>query len=374
MRVRAPSAVYPPIAVTHAAAALAAILTGASASAQAAPLRFASTLHESVWQVQAGPTRCVLRHPVPEYGTVEFFQIPGQSLSFRLDVPTAPLEAHQAVLRSMPPPWNHRAEPANLGTHLLDLAGSIFDLQGDDARALLDALARGLNIEIGFGPVGAPAQAVLSLSAVRLQVALPDFQTCLAALETGAPATAKAVRRNAAVGYAVANAGAVGKRPVLGNIRKTEMVEDPYIRTDVVVVGPSTARASAPDDLVAAPPEPAAKPSRNAGSGLGLVEEVSLTYAPTQNELSDSARIELGSFAREYVAQRHRDVVLIAGSAADGQLTRRRALEIKGYLVRMGLPATHVLIHVPGERLPQRDGATVEPPGDATRMMIWRVR
>ena len=371
---RAPSAVVPPVAATRAAAALVAVLLGAGSAAQAAPLRFASALDGSVWQAQSASTRCVLRHPVPDYGTAEFSREPGQPLHLRVDVPKAPLVAHQAALRSVPPPWNHRAEPAPLGTHLLDLAGRGFDVQGDDAQALLDALARGLNIEIGFGPVGAPAEAVVILSAVRLQLALPDFETCLAALRTAAPVIAKAASKYAG-GRHVARAGTAGQRPSpAGKVRAPAVVEDPYIRTDVVVAGQSTARAPAPDDLVAVSPAPGTKTSRNAGTGLGLVEEVSLTYAPTQDELSNSARIDLGSFAREYVAQRHRDVVLIAGSAVDGPLTRRRALEIKGYLVRMGLPATHILIHVPGEKLPQRDGATVEPPGDATRMMVWRVR
>ena len=371
---RAPSAVVPPVAAIRAAAVLVAVLLGADSAAQAAPLRFASALEESVWQAQSAPTRCVLRHPVPDFGTAEFSREPGQPLRLRVDAPKGPLEAHQAVLRSVPPPWNHRAEPAPLGTHLLDLAGRSFDVQGDDAQALLDALARGLNVEIGFGPVGAPAQAVVILSTVRLQLALPDFETCLTTLKTKAPVIAKA-----AGGYTgvrkVVRAGTAGKRPLpAGKIRAPEVVEDPYIRTDVVVTSQSTARAHAPDDFLAAASAPETKTSHNAGTGLGLVEEVSLPYGPTQDELSNSARIELGSFAREYVAQRHRDVVLIAGSAVDGQLTRRRALEIKGYLVRMGLPATHILIHVPGEKLPQRDGATVEPPGDATRMMVWRVR
>ena len=224
------------------------------------------------------------------------------------------------------------------------------------------------------------AQALVAVSSVRFLLTAPDFQACVAKLGSMPPTAAPKPSRQTqsppgtAVPTGTDTAGA--RTSPASQPETTPAVEaDPYIRS---VPGTDSQTASTP----ALKPEPEAKPEpeskpeakRDAGAGLGLVEEVTLIYAPTQDELSDSARIELGSFAREYLAQKRRDVVLIAGSAAHGPLTRRRALEIKGYLVRTGLPATHVLIHVQGEKLPQRDGQPVQPPADATRMSLWRVR
>lgn len=370
----------------------------------AAPLYFASRLDQSTWQVQTSDARCALQHPIPEYGTAVFARAARQALQLRIGLPESPLEAHQVTVRAVPPPWNHAARPLEFGVHPIGPAARNFELKGEQAQALFDALERGLNVEFAFGPAGLPAQAVVSLSPVRFQLAVPDFQTCIAKLGSARPKPAVAGQggepvpaRSGAEAVGLASGRETPATAVATDVPKTAAAsepepaagEDPYIRTDVATVTPAVGMpASAPESAPASKPEsepepepiskpetkPETKPGRDPGAGLGLVEELVLSYAPTQDELSDGARIELGSFAREYLVQRRRDVVLIAGSAEHGQLTRRRALEIKGYLVRRGLPATHVLIHVQGEKLPQREGVTVKPPEDATRMSVWRVR
>lgn len=371
----APSAAVSPLIVIRAATLIGGLLS--VVPVQAGPLQFASTLEQSLWEVQASRARCLLRHPISDYGKAEFSREAGGILRLRVDTPKPPVQAYQAALRSVPPPWNHRSAATVIGTRLLDPGGTAFVVEGDDAQALLDGLERGLNVELGFGPVGAAEQAVVTLSAVRVQLALPDFQACLATLKTvvlarNLPKTGAGHARAAARSGGALRAGA---RPQPRSAPQPAAVEDPYVRTDVVTVDAASAAADATADSVAeTQPKPVANIPGTAGAVLGLIDELSLRYTPDQNEFSDSARAELGGFAREYLAQRRRDVVLIAGFATDGPLTRRRALEIKGYLVRTGLPPTHVLIHVPGEKLPERDGQPVKVPEDATRMVVWRVR
>lgn len=385
MRIPAQPAVSRTIDLTRRLRVLIGALGIATGALHAAPpLRFAATLEQSTWETQSSQARCVLRHAIPEYGSADFTRMPGQSLRVRIDLPKPPVLAYQVDVQAVPPPWKHQSTPTALGRHLLGPTERSFILSGAEAQALFDALERGLNLEFAFGPVGAAAQALVAVSAVRFLVTAPDFQACAAALGSVPPQQAAAPKPSRPTqsppGPAVpAGTDTAGAR--IGPASQPETTpaveEDPYIRS----VTAADSRAQSTPELKPEPeakPEPESKPEpkqkRDAGAGLGLVEEVTLIYGPTQDELSDSARIELGSFAREYLAQKRRDVVLIAGSAAHGPLTRRRALEIKGYLVRTGLPATHVLIHVQGEKLPQRDGQPVQPPADATRMSVWRVR
>lgn len=378
MRIPAQPAVPRIAALTRSLVALLGALGIAAGPVRAAPLQFAATLEQSTWETQSSQARCVLRHAIPDYGTAEFTRAPGQPLQLRIDLPKPPVAAHQVDVQAMPPPWKHQSSPIGLGRLLLNPTERLFIMSGAEAQALLDALEHGLNVEFAFGPVGAPAQAVVAVSSVRFLLTAPDFQACVAKLGSVPPTAAPKPSRptQSPPGTAVpTGTDTAGARTSPASQPETTPVveEDPYIRS---VPGADKAPEKVVElEPVSEPePEPKAEPKRDVGAGLGLVEEVTLIYAPTQDELSDSARIELGSFAREYLAQKRRDVVLIAGSAAHGPLTRRRALEIKGYLVRTGLPATHVLIHVHGEKLPQRDGQPVQPPADATRMSLWRVR
>lgn len=375
MRMSAPFIAASPPTVIRAAMLIGGLLS--VVPVQAGPLQFASTLEQSRWEAQTSRARCLLLHPISDYGKAEFSREAGGVLRLRVDTPKPPVQAYQAALRSVPPAWNHRAAATVIGTRLLDPGDTALVIEGGDAQTLLDGLERGLNIELGFGPVGAAEHAVVTLSAVRVQLALPDFQDCLAMLKTVVPARN---RPKIGAGHAQATARSgdaprAAARPPPRSTPQPAAVEDPYVRTDVVTVDAASAAADAGAGSGAETrPKPVANIPGTAGAVLGLIDELSLRYSPDQNELSNSARAELGGFAREYLAQRRRDVVLIAGSATDGPLTRRRALEIKGYLVRTGLPPTHVLIHVPGEKLPERDGQAVKVPDDATRMVVWRVR
>lgn len=346
------------------------------ALALAAPQHFETTLEHSVWEVQSERARCVLRHTIPDYGHAEFRRVPGRPLQVRIDLPKPPVEAHEVTLRAVPPGWNHHAQARGFGSRLLgpDERGLI--LEDAEAQALFEALTQGLYVEFAFAPVGAPAQAVVSLSSVRFLLSAPAFEDCVAALGSPAPEPAAGPGRSqvAALAAPRRDVPATVVEPPAPDV-KPVVEEDPYIRTDVVPQSTAVVKAETPpgpQPASRAEPEPDSR--KDPAAGLQLVTELALHYGPEQDGLTDATRLELGAFVREYIARKRGDLVLIAGSTVDGAQSRRRALEIKGYLVRNGVPATRVLIHVQGEKLPQRDGQPVEPPGDASRMAVWQVR
>lgn len=363
-------------ALARALAAIGGGLGFVDALALAAPQHFETTLEHSVWEVQADRARCVLRHAIPDYGSAEFLRVPGRPLQVRVDLPKPPVEAHEVTLRAVPPGWNHQAQAREFGSRLVEPGGRGLLLEDSEAQALFEALTQGLYVEFAFAPVGGPAQAVVSLSSVRFLLSVPAFEDCVAAL--GAPAPARGAGADRAQVAALAaprrDVPAAVVAPPAPEVRPV-VEEDPYIRSDVVPQNTTVLEAEAaprPQQASRAEPEPA--PGKAPVAGLQLVTELALRYGPDQDGLNDAARLELGAFVREYIARKRGDLVLIAGSTADGAQSRRRALEIKGYLVRNGVPATRVLIHVQGEKLPQRDGQPVEPPGDASRMAVWQVR
>lgn len=368
---------------TAALAAICGVLGFAEARALAAPVQFATTLEQSVWEIKPAEARCVLRHAIPDFGAAEFLRLPGRGLQLRIDLPKPPVEAHAVMLRAVPPGWNHQAQAREFGSHLIKPGARGLILEEAEAQALFDALAQGLYVELAFGPVGAPAQALVKLTAVRFLPTVPSFEACVAALRLPSPRTPSRSRAQVAAlpepqrDVPVAGtaprplppgAGA-SENPPPASVAAPPVQEDPYIRSDAPVQ--SVAKAQTGTEVE---PKQDKEPRKDPGAGLNLVTELALQYGLKQDRLSDAARLELAAFAREYLAGKRSDLVLIAGSAADGAQTRRRALEIKGFLVRNGLPAARVLIHVQGEKLPQRDGQPVDPPGEASRMAVWQVR
>lgn len=354
-----------PAVLTRCMGAFLSLVAFAEVPARAAPLQFGANLEQSTWQVQSSRERCVLRHAIPKYGSAEFSRDAGQTLQVRIDLPKSPVEPYQAALRAVPSPWNHHLSARELGTHLTNPSARSFELHGAVAQSLFDALARGQYVELGFGPVGVPAQAVVSLSTVRFLLAAPEFQGCLAGLTVPPPQRASARARVQVASLATAHPGAL-----TAPVASTPQAAEP---TDVDSKPDGKAPSAAAAKPVAASDARKA-PQKETGAGLELVTEVLLAYGPTQDLLADATRLELGSFAREYRARGSGDLVLIAGSSSEGPQTRRRALEIKGFLVRNGLPAARVLIHVQGEKLPQREGRPVTPPTDTSRMVVWQVR
>lgn len=89
-----------------------------------------------------------------------------------------------------------------------------------------------------------------------------------------------------------------------------------------------------------------------------VTAEFPVPFASNSYELEDDARKILGDLARDYRIGKSRDRILVAGHTdaqetpdSTARLALRRAREIKGYLVRRGLPADRIELRQAGKRV-----------------------
>lgn len=107
-----------------------------------------------------------------------------------------------------------------------------------------------------------------------------------------------------------------------------------------------------------------------------VVAEFKIPFSADSYELGDAARAILGDRARDYRVSKSRSRILITGytdskeSADVGvSLAQRRAREIKGYLVRRGLPADLMEVRQSGKQSAVDAANAVELP----RATVWLV-
>lgn len=104
--------------------------------------------------------------------------------------------------------------------------------------------------------------------------------------------------------------------------------------------------------------------------------EFKIPFKSNSYELGDAARTILGDRARDYRISKSRSRILITGytdsqESADtaANLAHRRAREIKGYLVRRGLPADLIEMRSSGKQVATNSNSADELP----RATIWLV-
>lgn len=104
--------------------------------------------------------------------------------------------------------------------------------------------------------------------------------------------------------------------------------------------------------------------------------EFQIPFAANSHEIGAAARAILGDRARDYRISNSRSRILIAGhtdnldSVGDtARLAQRRAREVKGYLVRRGLPADRIDIRQSSKRAAPGPASAVELP----RVTVWLV-
>ena len=104
--------------------------------------------------------------------------------------------------------------------------------------------------------------------------------------------------------------------------------------------------------------------------------EFEIPFAANSHEIGAAARAILGDRARDYRISKSRNRILIAGhtdnldSVTDtARLAQRRAREVKGYLVRRGLPADRIDIRQSTKRAAPGPASTAELP----RVTVWFV-
>lgn len=259
--------------------------------------QYGAGLEQSAWQVESGRHRCVLSHDIPHLGQARFIQAAGRPMTFSVAVPPEGQYAQRAVLRAVPPLWRHDLAPAVLGNHALTAKRQDLELNPDMALQLYQSLEEGLFAEILFMDTADASHVVrVTVSAVRFRTVLKAFQTCQAG-------------------------------------------------------------------LIELPPEPAArKPVTRVASKVTARHPV--VFAPNSFELNDAASELLLELAQEYRSGNSTQRILIAGHsdaqdapAVAGKLAVRRAQEIRGFLVRRGLPADRIQLR---SVTPAGEGATAQ--------------
>lgn len=264
------------------------LLVGLCASATvtaAVKEQYGAGLEQSAWRVESSPQQCVLSHEIPHLGQARFIELAGRPMTFDVVVPPEGQYAQQAVLRAVPPLWRHDQPPTVIGGHTLTAKRRNLELDPDASQRLYQALEAGLFTEILFLDTADDARNLVqvTVSAVRFRSVLKAFQTCQAG-------------------------------------------------------------------LIELPPEPVAKmPTTRVASQV--TARHTIVFVPNSFELSDAASDLLLQLAHEYRTGKSTQRILIAGHsgardapAVAERLAVRRAQEIRGYLVRRGLPAERIQI------------------------------
>ncbi len=104
-------------------------------------------------------------------------------------------------------------------------------------------------------------------------------------------------------------------------------------------------------------------------------------FATNSTGLNDAARRALNKVVQDYRSKKYGKRIVIAGHAdergAPGfneALSKRRSQEIKAYLVRRGIPASHMEIRYYGERWPLNTASNASAWAENRRATVWLAR
>lgn len=106
-----------------------------------------------------------------------------------------------------------------------------------------------------------------------------------------------------------------------------------------------------------------------------------LSFATNSSGLNEAARRSLETITREYRGKQYGQRIIVAGHADERgdntfneALSKRRAQEIKAYLVRRGVRASHIEIRYYGERWPLNTASTESAWAENRRATVWLAR
>lgn len=141
---------------------------------------YGASLAQARWSFRATNQECSLVHHIPRYGKAVFWQSPGQHLQFALHVNEPPVQDGHAVVRSVPPGWMHDAVARELGE--MDIAKGVTPIRWN--REL--ALRMYYELENGMFPhfryqdwADGTDEVTVAVSAVRFREVLASFKSCV---------------------------------------------------------------------------------------------------------------------------------------------------------------------------------------------------
>ncbi|HEB56378.1 MAG TPA: OmpA family protein [Gammaproteobacteria bacterium] len=108
---------------------------------------FKVPLEKSIWEVEATPMICRLRHPIPVYGEAEFARRVKSELEFSLHVKQAANRPEDARLLSRPPEWKHIAFARDFGGIPVVEGNTPFYIKDILAKRLMTELSEGMDLQ-----------------------------------------------------------------------------------------------------------------------------------------------------------------------------------------------------------------------------------
>lgn len=144
---------------------------------------YGASLHESDWSVTSSRLDCMLSHDIPNYGEARFIRPAGEGLGFMLASKLRMREGVEVRLDFKAPAWRHDLANEQREPITIEKGGSTLVLEGESAKRLLEELEAGMMATFSYlDPGQAKTRKEVSLSPVKLQRPLREFQACITAL------------------------------------------------------------------------------------------------------------------------------------------------------------------------------------------------
>ena len=259
---------------------------------------YGASLAQARWSFRSTKQECSLVHDIPRYGKAVFWQSSGQELQFALHVNQPPVQDGHALVRSVPPGWMHDAVARDLGE--MAIAKGVTPIRWN--RKL--ALRMYYELENGMFPqfryqdwADGTDDVTVAISAVRFREVLAVFKHCVRGLKD----------------------------------TKTQVDNLPQVLFE-------THRWR--------------QPEQNSTETL-------VYFATDSDELTQSAQQTLAESYKTMTMQEKSGEILVIGHADEraseaynDDLSKRRALAVKNYLVDLGIAPEQLQLRYFGEREP----------------------
>jgi outer membrane protein OmpA-like peptidoglycan-associated protein len=145
---------------------------------------YGASLAQARWSFRNVNQECSLVHNIPRYGKAVFWQSSGQDLQFAIHVNQPPVQDGHAVVRSVPPGWMHKAVVRELGE--MRVAKGVTPIRWNRKLALrmYYELENGMFPHFRYRDWGDGADDVtVVISAVRFREVIAMFKSCVRGLK-----------------------------------------------------------------------------------------------------------------------------------------------------------------------------------------------
>jgi sodium-type flagellar protein MotY len=176
------------------------LLTLAWATIQGAetnPREYMATLHDAKWVASSSDGECLLQQDIPGFGNSQLRQSAQEPLRFELHITQEVDMGTQCTVAISPPPWRHGVSSTSLGVIKIVPDAKHLQAKGGAAQTIYQGLESGMQTSFNCQDQKNPlANIRVVVSPVRYLIALPEFQRCVAALESETKVAAKPANKS----------------------------------------------------------------------------------------------------------------------------------------------------------------------------------